>query len=332
MTEVAQKVDPIIKIHGIPLDIGSNKIFQVTSKYDADAPDGFRQNRSTKLLDDEAGKNTVSALFDEQTGLWDTGLYADSPMYSGLNPDARNEIANQVEELIVKPFDKIYAKKGVSPLDPTDEDSPFWNYGSNTSFKVDLFDGKIFNTEKPLDRLQLFICIANKDLAPREFENSPQFRRAQFCVENKEAVMDAKVESEMMEMEMMGKFYNFLDKPKSLQEILNFIGVKNVDVENRQLTTTVFKRFVDNKEQKYQNRKLFLDAVELHSTKTGKKEIEYYSSLQEMQKKGLLAKGLSNNYEIDGTELGTNLKAAAKFVKNKPKLQQKIDEILSEAK
>ena len=330
MTETAEQVDPIIKIHGIPFDIGSGRIFQVTGKYDADAPDGFRNNRTTKFLSDEAGKNTVSAMFDSTTGLWDTGLYADSPMYSGLNADARNEIANQVQELIVEPFDKIYSRKGKSILDPTDEDSNFWNYITPTSFKVDLYDGKIFNTEKALDRLQLFICIANKDLAPRDYESSPQFKRAQFCVENKEAVQSKQVEEEMMEIEMMGKFYNYLDKPQTLQQILNYIGLKNVDVKNKQLTTSVFKRFVDNKDQKHQNRKLFIDATKLYSTKNGQKEISYYSALQKLQKKGLLVKGVNDSFEIADTPIGTNLKAAAKFVSNKPKMQQEVDKMLND--
>jgi hypothetical protein len=324
MQETKEK-ETVIKIHGIPFET-EDTVYEVVPKYDADAPDGFRNNRTTKLLDFDAGKNTVSALFDRDLVLWDTGLYKDSPMYRGLSEEAKNSLGNKIEDLIVKPFERIY---GEGKLNPRDKDSEFWNYTDSTSFKVDLYQGKLFKTKNPLDLLQLFICLSNKDLAPKKHESSPKFRKAQFCIENKEEVRSTKVETDMIDMEVNGKFYSLLSQPKTLQPILTYIGVKNINVENKELAITLFKRFVEDKEQAYQNKKLFLDAVSLESTKSGRKEIIYYSYLIDLLNKGKLKKE-GDSYVIGETEVGSNLKAAAKFISKKTTMQQQVDELRQE--
>lgn len=320
-------VDTVIKIHGVPFET-KDTVYEVVPKYDADAPDGYRNNKTTKILDFDAGQNTVSALYDDGIGLWDTGLYKDSPMYRGLGEEAKESLHNQIQELIVEPFERMFGK---DKLDPRDKDSKFWNYVDTNSFKVDLYQGKLFKTKNPLDLLKLFICLANKDLAPKKHESSPQFRKAQFCVENKEEVKSSKVENDMLDMEVNGRFYSLLEQPKTLQPILTYIGVKNIDVKNKEMAITLFKRFVEDKGQAYQNKKMFLDAISLESSKQGRKEIVYYSYLTDLSKKGKLVKQ-GDNYVIGETEIGNNLKAAAKFVSNKPKLQQAIDELREEGK
>ena len=321
-----KKLDTVIKIHGIPLET-KDTIYEVTSKYDADASDGFKNNRTTKLLDDDAGKNTVSAVYDTITGLWDTGLYKESPMYRGLNETQRNELANQVEELIVKPFERVY---GEGKLDPRDPDSEYWNYvDKHRSFKVDLYKGKIFNTSEPRELLQLFICVANKDLAPREFESAPMFRNAQFCMEDKKKVQDTRVEEEILETEASGQFFNLLDKPDTLKLILNYIGLRNVNTKDKGLANSLFRRFIGDKQQSYQNKKLFLDAVKLNSEKKGKKEIEYYTSIDTLINKGKIQK-MDGTYFAGEVELGVNLKAAAVKASGNTKIQLQIDKLLEE--
>jgi len=325
MTETLTKSDSVIEIHGFPLET-KGVIYQVKNKYDADAPSGLKAHKTTKYLDDVTGKNTVSATYSTVGRLWDTGLYEQSPVFKGLSKEKRKETAQKVKELIVEPFENIY---GEDLLDPKDKESNFWNYGDDSGFKVDLYDGKIFNTDEPFELLQLYICIINRDLAPVEGQNSPQFRDAQFCVENRDKVVSSKVEDEMLEIDVIGSFHSLLHQPKVLKPILNYIGLKGVDVENKQMATTMFLRFIRDKEQSHQNKKLFDDAVKLNSKKQGKKEIVYYSILQDLQQKGKLPK-INDSFTINDTALGVNLKAAAKFVSNKPSLQQEIDAAVNE--
>lgn len=320
-----QTVDTVIVIHGVPLET-HKVIYEVVGKYDADAPDGFKNNQTTKLLDDAAGKNTISVGFDSMSNLWDTGLYEDSPMYAGLDEDTKQNLIKQINTLIVEPFEKIYGK---GKLDPRDPDSNFWNYvDKNKSFKVDLYKGRIFNTEKPLDLLQLFICVANKDLAPKKFESNPLFLKAQFCIDNQDEVRTTKIENDRLDMKATGTFYSMLNQPKTLEPVLHYIGLKNIKVKNEDVAISMFKRFIDNKEQSYQNKKLFLEAVDLSSTPKGFKEILYYMHLDKLMSKGALVK-LDGEFVIEEVKIGNNLKAAAKKVAEAPKLQQKIDEMIS---
>jgi len=323
LTQTKKKVDTVIKIHDYLLET-EDTIYEVTPKYDADAPDGYRNSKSTKILSDTTGRNTISVAFNREMGLWDTGLYESSPMYRDMNPTDRKTLVSKVEELIVEPFENIYGK---NKLDPRDKDSEFWNYLDDTSFKVDLYQGKLFHTTKPLELLKLFICLANKDLAPKKGESAPQYRTAQFCIENKEEVRNSKVEDEVTEMEVIGKFYSLLEQEKTLNPILRYIGLKNIDVANREFAITMFKRFIDNKQQSYQNRKLFLDAIELNATKNGRKEIIYYAILSELLTKGKLVK-VDNEFMVGETPVGNNLKAAAKFISTKPTMQSQVDEMV----
>lgn len=321
------KLDTVIRIHGVDVDMSNGVIYEVTNKYDADAPDGFRDNRTTKLLNDEAGRNTISASYDVTTGLWDTGLYAESPMYRGLSAEERNIISAKVKELIVKPFEDLY---GEGKLDPRNPNSEFWNYvDKHLSFKVDLYKGRIFRMDNPLERLQLFICIANKDLVPKDKESVPMFRNAQFCVENKEKVNSNKVEESILDTKATGQFYMMLSQPEDLKLILNYIGLNNVDTKNEGMAVTLFQRFINDKSQSYQNKNLFVDAVALYAKPQGKKEIEYYSTIKHLVSKNKVVK-VDADYMVGDNPIGANLKSAAKKVAKSPKLQQALDQLLEE--
>lgn len=323
---MSQTKDKTIEVHNIPLHMDGT-IYEVVGKYDADAPDGYRNNQTSKLLDDDAGKNTICALFDMVSQLWDTGLYEDSPMYRNMDDKKRSILVQQIQELIVEPFEKAYGK---GRLDPTDPDSVFWNYKDQyRSFKVDLYKGKIFDTSNPKDRLELFICIVNKDLVTKEFENVPLFKDAQFCIENKEQVRDARIENEILDTDAKGNFFNLLSNPTALKLILNYIGLKNVDTSNKTITNTLFTRFIEDKSQAYQNKKMFLDAVALYAKPKGKKEIEYYTSIDKLITKGKIVK-IDGEYYIEDTPIGGNLKTCAIKVAGNQKLQIAIDKMIEE--
>lgn len=322
-TSTKTSVEPVINIHNFQLKT-DDRIYEVVSKYDADAPDGYKEHRTTKLLNDSAGRNTVVAAYDSNLGLWDTGLYEGSPMYRGMNEEKKKQLVQQVNELIVEPFENLY---GEGKLDPRDKESKFWNVVDESSFKVDLYKGKIFNTNNVLERLQLFIALAQKDLAPKEHESSPIFNTAQFCIEDKDKVRDDKVEKDTLELEANGQFFSLLQNPRDLKYILNYVGVKNVDVENKSVAIPMFKRWIENKGQSYQNQKMFLEAVSMNGTKVGKKELEYFTKIETLIKKGAIIK-VNENYMLGDIELGNNPKGCAINVAKDTKIQAEIDKLL----
>lgn len=304
-----------INIHGFEFTVG-DEVYQVTSKWDADAPKGYRDQRTTKLISPASGKNTCTISFNDKVGVWDTGLYADSPMYNGLSKEKRLEIEKIVNENIVKPYEEKFGK---GKLDPRDPESRFWNRVDESSFKIELYKDRIFNTAQPEERLEMFLALASRNLCPKDQESSPDFRRAQFCIENKEKVRNLQQENDFLDVEATGAFYGLLDKPKELKLILNYVGVKTSGGNklDKQLETSKFKRFADHKKDGYTNKKMFLEAVSMSKTAKGYEELNYYKIAQDLYRKGVITKNKEYFYLGDDT-LGTNLKeVAATIAKDK---------------
>jgi len=324
-------VDTIIDINGYKLET-NDVIYEVVPKFDADAPDGLKRLKTTKLLNSSA-VNTHTVGFDETIGLWDTGLYAESPMYAGLPLEVREAIESKVRELIVIPFDNKFGKDpktGKSRLDHTDPESTFWNRVNRTSFKIELYKGRIFNTNEPEQLLQLFIAISSGVLAPKELESTPDFKGAQFAVENKKDVKTSQQKDDLLEVKVMSAFGNMLDSKKKLTLALNYVGVTPPSVFDESLITSQFKRWIDHKENSHQNRQMFLEAVEKVNDPTGYKELSYYKELQNLFRKGVIKKEFEN-FTIDGELIGTsNFKnVAANAIKDKA-VETKILEYIKE--
>src|SRR5699024_3493558 len=319
--ELAQ--DTTIDINGFSFET-KDCVYEVVPKYDADAPDGFKNYRTTKLLSKSAGRSILSVPYKQDYGLWDTGLYANSPMYSRLSDEDKERVMEKVDRLIVKPYTKIH---GEEKLDPTDIKSEFWNYVNKGSFSIEVYKGKIFNTRKPEDRLKLFIAISLGKIAPKQQENEYIYNSAQFCIENKDAVKSIKQENDLQEMKCIYQFQDLLNKkPKKLSQILNYVGVKTPTNMDKGLTTQIFKNYIDRKGDKFDNRSIFLETVDKSSKKDGYNEIVFYSKLQKLYKKGVVTRQ-GEFFYVNGEELGTNsLKNCASNIIKDKGLQSKIME------
>ena len=322
-------VNTVIDVFGFKLDTSEDKIYEVTSKYDGDAPDGFKEHRTTKILNDSAGVNTIGAVYNENFSVWDTGLFEESPMYRDLSLDDRKAKVAQIKELIVEPFEKMH---GTEKLNPRDIESKFWNRVNNTSFKIELYKGKIFNTKHPDQLLQLFIALSYKALAPKDKEDLPDYRQAQFCIENRDAVKTMQQEKEDLELRTKGEFYKLLEDPTKLKFVLNYVGLKGLDTTeevNKGVVTGQFNRFVDNKQNGYENKKTFLETLDLAKEPEGYKEIGYYKSLQELAIRRVVQKDtITKKFVLGDVELGGTLKEAAHNIVKKKSLENAITEVL----
>src|SRR5699024_9106221 len=187
-----------------------------------------------------------------------------------------------------------------------------------------------FNTNEPEQLLQLFIAVATGVIAPKELENDPNYTSAQFCIENKEKVKSEQQEKDMSEIKTMGVFYGMLKNPKKLSLVLNYVGVKPPSNFDESLVTSQFKRWVENKNDKYQNRELFLEAAEKADDKEGYQELSYYKVLQDLYRKGVIKKEYEK-YLLDGEELGTSsLKTCAENIIKDKGLQSKLMDHIKE--
>lgn len=305
--------DTTIEVNGMTINTKGG-IYEITPRFDADAPDGYKNKGTTKILSSKTGRNSHSATFHPLVKVWDTGLFKESPMYANYTEDEKDNLMEKVQELIVEPFEKMY---GEGKLDHKDENSPFWNYQDKSSFNVDTYNGRIFNTDNVRHRLELFIMLSTKTLVPKDKEDDASFDTAQFCIENRDEVKSQKESDSLMEVEVMGAFYDILTKTSKRDLILNYIGISIPTKAKKEVVATVFKTYIENKQHSHQNKKIFLETYKKSNTKDGLQELGYYREIQSLYKKGKIIK--EGEYLFIGEEkLGNSLKEAAKTaVKNK---------------
>ncbi|PZU17884.1 MAG: hypothetical protein DI622_10245 [Chryseobacterium sp.] len=163
----------IIEVNG--LKIKENSLYKVVDKPDLNAVDGLREHGSTKVPLEFMG-NSVQCRYDVANRVFDTGFYTQSPCYSNMDRELREQRVRTLREKLVDPYELVH---GIGKLDNKNEE--FW-----LEYEYTVFEGKIFNTEDVNDLLALYIAMLGFELTPKELNGDPRFRNAQFCIEDKE--------------------------------------------------------------------------------------------------------------------------------------------------
>lgn len=315
-TSVKAADDFKVVVHGF--EIKGNTIYQIIPKPDEDAPDGFRRERTTKMLSPRIDE-VVGCIKNPNSNTWDTGFYIHSPCYKQLPHDERELKVKNVVKNIKEPIENIYG--GVDKLGQNNDE--YWD-----DYNIRLVNGRIFNTSEPIELLDLYIAILHGSLAPKELASTERFKEASYCVVNKNDVIDRKLSKDLNYNKAIGNFFGLLnnDKP-TLIGILNYIGLPaRQDTDEITLNNTV-TNYLKNKNSGDQNTELFLKAFEAAKTEEGKMEIQIYQNLKELAKTGRLHKE-GTDYMIGETSLGSTFKVAAKTVANDQKLQEKLIDLL----
>ena len=237
-----------IKIPGVDFSIKSDTIYTVIPKPDPNAPDGFKEHGTTKLIHPDV-TNTVAAPFDVEMGVWDTGFYELSPCLRGMDRKEQEEHVKLVRKYIVEPVEKI---KGVGTLDHNAKNTFF------DDFPIALYNKVSFNTADPLQLLMLYLVILGKDLAPKELSGHPQFKKAAYQVVNREREISNKQQIEIDKGRAIGEFYALLKSDKKkLGILLTYLGVSTTSMQDEDTFITVFQRFLNDKQDGYRNSKIF---------------------------------------------------------------------------
>ena len=311
------KTDFEIKVPGTQFVIKSNTLYTVLPKPDPNAPDGFKEHGTTKIIHPEVG-NVVSAPFDIAMGVWDTGFYDYSPCLKNLDEKEAEKFVKQVNEVIVKPVEKI---KGEGVLDHKASNKFF------DDFVISLYNKVAFNTADPLQLLGLYLAILGKELCPREHLGSPEFRDAAFQVVNKEKEFNAKEEIKINNTKAIGKFYTLLNSDKKkLDIILKYLGISSTVIQDENTFISVFTRFLEDKQDGYRNSKIFIDTLDKFSSKEGEEELYIYQTLHELYDKKIL-KLHKQEYFLREHNLGNSIKHAATYAAAKPEIKRMIAEL-----
>jgi len=293
--------------------IKSNTIYTVMPKPDPNAPDGYREHGTTKLIHPDI-TNTVAAPFDTAMNVWDTGFYEGSACLRGLSPEERKKHVENVTKNIVNPVEEILGEGRLSHRHTND----FFD-----EFPIALYNKVSFNTEDPVQLLMLYLAVVGKELAPKEYVGNPNFKQAAYQVVNRESEVSNKQQIKIDKSKAIGKFHSLLatDKDK-LSIILSYLNISNAAIKNEDTFISVFDRFLEDKQDGYRNSNIFLETVDKF-TGDGEEELYIFEALSELADKNEL-RVYKQEYFLGEEKLGNSIKHAAAYVAQRPELIQKV--------
>lgn len=312
----------ILKIYDF--EIKKDTLYEVKEKLDTSAPDGFKEFNTTKVLSDLVVDTFPGAIFDEERGIWDTGLYATSKSLSKAIPDmsARELALKSIIKNIINP---IEAEKGANILDHTQANNHFWD-----TYRIECHRGKLFDTSKIDDLLKLYLLLVHKRVTPKEMESHPEFKQpiSMYCIVDKDSSMSREAEKEMRKAKASALFYTLLTSDRDgLLHVLEYLGINATKASDDAVLYTVFGNFINSKEDKFQNDKVFIDAVEKYQTEDGAEELYIHSKLKELYVKGKV-KYKKGEIWMDDVFVENGWKNAAYKVKNDQELKQVFASLL----
>jgi hypothetical protein len=288
---------------------------------DTNAPDGFISHDTTKLLDPSIGTSVPMAVWDADRGVWDTGLHENSKILVRLYPDpnARKEVLKGLNKFVVNPVEAIKGDGVLTHIQPKGEDS-FWDLNSTL-----LVNELTFNTANPMDLLSLYTAVLHGNLAPKAQEEEPIFKnKAQFAVQNIEQVVNLKQRKDLERTNSIGLFYTMLNQNKSdLLVILDYLGIPSSSDPDTSALNSTFTEWLNNKESGFQNAAIFIETYNHFETKEGKEELHIFATLKKLFRKGDVKRKMGSIF-LDDTDLGANLKIAAKTAVKSSEIQELI--------
>lgn len=304
------KKEVLLEVNGLKIKPGA--IYKITGKEDSTAPDGFQQEGVTKLPS-QGIANDIQCLFVTtnnvtKDGIYDTGLYINSPCYAGLPNNVRTERVRALEEALVEPYEMVF---GEGTLDHKHTD--FWE-----NYFVSLFDGRVFDTSKPSDLLDLYIAMRSYELHPAGEDGKPvrghKYKQAQYCIEDRNKVMGVRKRKAVEEMDAIMLFGELMKSDKNrLLSILKYSGMRNMDGVD-DVTLKAF--FFDWLRQDRNNLHRFMSAYNLAQGE-GLAEIELHEILYKLMLQNKVRKQ-EGMFTYNGYTMDSTLTASAKRIAKDP--------------
>lgn len=315
------------------IKIGS--IYYVDNKIDYDAPDGFQEERTSKVPSVISGAKTVNLVAEDprrstsnpeslEGKYYDTALTKDSKRLKELfeTPEELGGHLEKLQEYIIKPMEELYGEGVLSP-----RNSEFW-----TSLRgyVKIYKNKFFDTNDTEQLLQLYCLLINHELAPIEFEKRSAYQFSQYTVKNYEDTSDSASKNALDRSKAVYSFMQQLDKdPEGVGYMLEYIGMPGVaGFTGKTELNMAFNMYLDGE---LQNISSFLRDMEFLQSRTGKEVLEIYKQLHALEDKNLLDK-VGSEYFLDGEEIGIKLRDAANKVSSDKNLRLTLSELYKKIK
>lgn len=288
----------VISLYGF--DIKADTLYEVQEKYDASAPDGLQEARTSKLLTFDLIDGVPGAIWDDIKGNWDTGLYEGSRALREAFPGADLQpLVTKLKEYVVDPYEVEIGQGKISHV-PSDEVNSYWD-----NFIVSIYRGRVFNTANPRDLLELYLAVLHRKLTPKEKESTPDFLGSYYLIVDQEGFISKKAENREEIMKAMATFYAMRNSDKeTLIRLLGFLGLPVSEKTDNNTLTAMFDNWLNDKNDKYQNNRLFNETVEILTTEEGKDKLYIFSKLKDLKAKGKVAER-RGEVTMDGTFVTT---------------------------
>lgn len=303
-------------------DIHIGETYEVIGKRDLDAPSGFIEHNTTKLL--MAGiKELRSVPYDEVSERFDTGFEVHSACNFKIPAYEKEVLVAQYNKLIKVPYEKAY-NKDVSAVN---EDFWMGNADGAKPYICEIYTGKTFDTSNAKDLFDLFHALKQGFIC-EEGEKDSDLQKAKYCIKNKNKVLSLQEERENDKFEANFVFSTLLatvdaDENDTLYTILEWMQISNIRGADKDTLKRTFIKLISNEKTGYDSAKRFLEAYNLSDSDKGREKMEIFAMLSKLQLRRKI-EFKRNQYFLEDELLGNHLKGAAEMALQKSDLRERI--------
>lgn len=303
-----------LKVANTEFEIGD--ILEIVPKMDYDAPSGFQQHGTTKLLMKGIAENH-SPIFDEDLQMWDTGFDVIHPSNARIPQAEKEARVEAFNKYIRKPYEDKFRKE----LDATND-----NFYSEYIYTVET--GRKLDTRNEKDRLDLYFML--KDGAVCEEKESDYYlKKAKYNIRNVKEAQTLEEKKNNTKFEAIGVLSTLLNtfeenEGNEIYTILEWINITNLRGSDKgAVRNAVMKKF-ENEKIGYDMSKRFLQAYEMTKDDSKKEVMEMFSVLNKLSQRRKI-EYKKRQYFIEGQLLGNNLKEAAEKAVTNEELRDLVD-------
>ena len=308
----------IVTVNG--LDIKEGSFYKVLHKPDTDKENGFTEEGATKLptigISDVFQCRFVNGFGASGNGVWDNGLYAESPCYAKMDEKEVKAIVKSLKENIVDPYERKYGKDKLNH-----ENDAYW---ANEFFVVQ--EGQIYDMSDVEQRLALYMAMRCFKLTPIELVNDLRFKGSSYCVQDESKVRNRKMDKIANEMRAINIFTTYSSTNVNLlKAIMSYVGFNAFSSDADEYTRMgMFGNWLRADGDNVQK---FLETVDIADDKSTTDILFLYHKLPLAIKKKIIERSGGVYYHEDKT-IGGDLKTVARVLNSNPEFEELKTQIL----
>lgn len=303
-------------------NVYSDSTYLVSDKKDGDAPTGFVEAGLSKLPHDGVDEVFEIPSREIAPGVykWDTGFYEYSPCYGDMPIEEQKIVIKNLQKNVVEPYRRFLGDNEIFNNSKTE------NY-SGLLFRV--WTGKIFRTESPADRLELYFAILAKQITPPGLEGDSRYRPSFYTLYDTTKKAKQRDENNLSFFKAAGVFSTLYTQDKHiLSAILTWIGMPKYSKSIDEGTlTSIFHDYVHSNPDRVSS---FLNTVSDVDNDLFKEKIIIYQNLKDkLIKTGKLQRSTNGLYFYDNVEVGADIKSAAENISKNPAFRTIKEEVIA---